>query len=35
MPQLAQRTVETAQSLYNPGVVNTVRSRFEARGILP
>ena len=35
MPQLAQRTVETAQSLYNAGVANTVRAKFQARGILP
>jgi hypothetical protein len=35
MPDLAQRTVETAESLYNPGVANVVRSKFEARGILP
>jgi len=34
MPQLAQRTVETALSLYNAGVANTVRSKFQARGIL-
>ena len=35
MPQLAQRTVETAQSLYNAGIANTVRVKFQARGILP
>jgi len=35
MPQLAQRTVETAQSLYNAGIANTVRAKFQARGILP
>ena len=35
MPQLAQRTVATAQSLYNAGIANTVRAKFQARGILP
>jgi len=35
MPQLAGRTVATAQTLYNPGVANTVRAAFQARGILP
>jgi zinc metalloprotease ZmpB len=35
MPELAQRTVERAQALYNAGVANTVRTRFQARGILP
>jgi hypothetical protein len=35
MPQLAQRTVERAQALYNAGVANTVRAQFQARGILP
>jgi hypothetical protein len=35
MPALAQRTVATAQTLYNPGVATTVRSKFQARGILP
>ena len=34
MPQLAQRTVETARVLYNAGVANTVRAKFQARGIL-
>ena len=35
MPELARRTVERAQALYNAGVANTVRARFQARGILP
>jgi hypothetical protein len=35
MPQLALRTVERAQALYNAGVANTVRASFQARGILP
>ncbi len=35
MPELAQRTVERAQALYDAGVANTVRAAFEARGILP
>lgn len=35
MPQLAQRTVETAQSLYDAGIATTVRATFQARGILP
>ena len=34
MPVLAQKTVDTAQSLYNAGVANTVRAAFVARGIL-
>lgn len=35
MPQLAQRTVETAQSLYGAGAAITVRTIFQSRGILP
>ncbi len=35
MPELAQNTVETAQSLYGPGAANTVLAAFQARGILP
>jgi len=35
MPQLALRTVETAQGLYNASVAATVRAQFQARGILP
>ena len=35
MPELARRTVERAQALYNAGVASTVRANFEARGILP
>ena len=35
MPQLALRTVERAQALYNAGVANTVRASFQARRILP
>ena len=35
MPELAQRTVERAQALYNAGVASAVRAAFEARGILP
>jgi hypothetical protein len=35
MPHLAQRTVETAQSLYNADIANIVRAKFQARGILP
>ena len=34
MPQLAQKTVDTAQLLYDAGVANTVRAAFVARGIL-
>jgi zinc metalloprotease ZmpB len=34
MAQLANSTVAAAQRLYNPGVANTVRASFVARGIL-
>jgi hypothetical protein len=34
MPQLAQRTVDTAQSLYGSSAANAVKSAFQARGIL-
>ncbi len=34
MPQLAERTVAAAQSLYGNAAANTVRAAFEARGIL-
>jgi hypothetical protein len=34
MPDLARRTVATAQRLYGNGVANTVRAQFVARGIL-
>jgi hypothetical protein len=34
MPQLAQKTVAAAQSLYGAGVANTVEAAFVARGIL-
>ena len=34
MPDLANRTVTAAQSLYGTSVANTVRDAFEARGIL-
>ena len=34
MPQLAARTVSTAQQLYGNGVAGTVRKAFQARGIL-
>ena len=35
MRELAQRTVERAQALYNAAVASTVRAKFQARGILP
>ena len=35
MPQLAQKTVAAAQSLYGAGVASTVEAVFVARGILP
>ena len=34
MPDLAQRTVDAAQSLYGKSVANQVRTAFEDRGIL-
>jgi hypothetical protein len=34
MPQLATRTVDAARSIYGNGVAATVRSAFQARGIL-
>jgi hypothetical protein len=34
MPQLAAKTVSTAQRLYGNGVAGTVRKAFQARGIL-
>jgi zinc metalloprotease ZmpB len=34
MPDLAQRTVTAAQQLYNPATAATVRTAFQARGIL-
>jgi Zn-dependent metalloprotease len=34
MPQLAQKTVDTAQSLYGSSAANVVKSAFQARGIL-
>jgi hypothetical protein len=34
MPQLAQKTVDTAKSLYGNSAANAVRSAFQARGIL-
>jgi len=34
MPQLASRTVATAQSIYGKSVADTVRAAFHARGIL-
>ena len=34
MPQAAQETVNTAQSLYGSAVADSVRAAFEARGIL-
>ncbi|HEX2240274.1 MAG TPA: M36 family metallopeptidase [Actinomycetota bacterium] len=34
MPEAAEVTVATAQSLYNSGVANRVQAAFEARGIL-
>lgn len=34
MRQLAESTVAAANRLYGPGVANTVRTRFETRGIL-
>jgi hypothetical protein len=35
MPDLANRTVAAAQSLYGTAAANAVRSAFQARGILP
>jgi zinc metalloprotease ZmpB len=35
MPDLANRTVATAQSLYGKAAANAVRTAFQARGILP
>jgi Zn-dependent metalloprotease len=35
MPAAAQATVDAAESLYGPGVANTVLAAFQARGILP
>jgi zinc metalloprotease ZmpB len=35
MPEAAEKVVNAAESLYNPGVANVVRAAFEARGILP
>jgi hypothetical protein len=34
MPDLANRTVAAAQSLYGAGAANVVREAFEDRGIL-
>jgi Zn-dependent metalloprotease len=34
MPDLAQRTVDAAQSLYGAGAANIVKAAFQARGIL-
>ena len=35
MPVLAQKTVDTAGSLYDPTTANSVRAAFQGRGILP
>ncbi len=35
MPDAAQATVDTAQSLYGTAAANAVRAAFQARGILP